>query len=255
MEYFSYGLHAASGVAISPDGSCILVANGSNVACIDVNTKSIVFQDFPDDSDLYNFRGVAISSCGSFALVTSSGGCFTNDIGKIDLSSWEISFPYSGCPSPNCIAISSDDSFALVTNNDRDVMNRIDLSTGTITRIAAPAVDRCWKGVAISADCNFALIASMDSSSVARGEELFIKNCAKCHGESGNGYGPVTQGFTTWPRQLWAWHKTGPETDGYIYWFITNGRSDMPPWGVILSEKERWDLVSYVKTLKPPSSE
>ena len=96
---------------------------------------------------------------------------------------------------------------------------------------------------------------SGDSSSVARGEELFIKNCAKCHGESGNGYGPVTQGFTTWPRQLWAWHKTGPETDGYIYWFITNGRSDMPPWGVILSEKERWDLVSYVKTLKPPSSE
>ena len=96
---------------------------------------------------------------------------------------------------------------------------------------------------------------SGDSSSVASGGELFIKNCAKCHGETGNGYGPVTQGFTTWPRQLWAWHKTGPETDGYIYWFIKNGRSDMPPWGIILSEKEIWDLVSYVKTLKPPSSE
>ena len=81
------------------------------------------------------------------------------------------------------------------------------------------------------------------------------KNCAKCHGESGNGYGPVTQGFTTWPRQLWVWHNTGPETDGYIYWFITYGRSDMPPWGVILSDKEKWDLVSYVKTIKPPTSE
>ena len=96
---------------------------------------------------------------------------------------------------------------------------------------------------------------SDDSNSAARGGELFIKNCAKCHGESGNGYGPVTQGFTTWPRQLWVWHNTGPETDGYIYWFITYGRSDMPPWGVILSDKEKWDLVSYVKTIKPPTSE
>jgi mono/diheme cytochrome c family protein len=29
----------------------------------------------------------------------------------------------------------------------------------------------------------------------------------------------------------------------------------MPPWGVILSDKEKWDLVSYVKTIKPPTSE
>ena len=94
-----------------------------------------------------------------------------------------------------------------------------------------------------------------DADSANRGKDLYVKNCAKCHGESGNGYGPVSHGFTTWPRQLWAWNSTGPETDGYLYWFITNGRSDMPPWGIILSENERWDLVSYVKTLKPPSSE
>ena len=92
---------------------------------------------------------------------------------------------------------------------------------------------------------------SGDVESVARGKKLFLKNCAKCHGESGNGYGPVSHGFTTWPRQLWAWNNSGPETDGYLFWFITNGRSDMPPWGIILSENERWDLVSYIKTLKP----
>ena len=90
-----------------------------------------------------------------------------------------------------------------------------------------------------------------DTNSTGRGQMLFVKNCAKCHGESGNGYGPVSHGFTTWPRQLWAWNNSGPETDGYLFWFITNGRSDMPPWGIILSENERWDLVSYIKTLKP----
>ncbi|MDP6465535.1 MAG: cytochrome c [SAR324 cluster bacterium] len=94
---------------------------------------------------------------------------------------------------------------------------------------------------------------SGDAESAARGQKLFVKNCAKCHGESGNGYGPVSHGFTTWPRQLWAWNSSGPETDGYLFGFITNGRSDMPPWGIILSENERWDLVSYIKKLKPQS--
>ena len=92
---------------------------------------------------------------------------------------------------------------------------------------------------------------TVDANSAGRGQKLFVNNCAKCHGESGNGYGPVSHGFTTWPKQLWVWNNSGPETDGYLFWFITNGRSDMPPWGIILSENERWDLVSYIKTLKP----
>ena len=89
-------------------------------------------------------------------------------------------------------------------------------------------------------------------SSIKRGEGMFIKNCSKCHGLNGNGYGVVAHGFTTFPRQLWAWNNTGPETDGYLFWFITNGRSDMPPWGLILSENERWDLINYIKTIKNP---
>ena len=89
-------------------------------------------------------------------------------------------------------------------------------------------------------------------SSIKRGEGMFIKNCSKCHGLNGNGYGVVAHGFTTFPRQLWIWNNTGPETDGYLFWFITNGRSDMPPWGLVLSENERWDLINYIKTIKNP---
>lgn len=88
--------------------------------------------------------------------------------------------------------------------------------------------------------------------SQARGEKLYMKNCAKCHGETGNGAGPTAQGFSTSPRQLWAWHNADASADPYLFWFITNGRSDMPPWGVVLSEDERWDLVNYIKTFKPP---
>ena len=91
-----------------------------------------------------------------------------------------------------------------------------------------------------------------DAASHGRGEKLYVQYCSKCHGMNGNGAGPSAHGFSTNPRQLWTWHNADPSADPYLYWFITNGRTDMPPWGVILSENERWDLVNYIKTLEPP---
>ena len=92
-------------------------------------------------------------------------------------------------------------------------------------------------------------------SSIKRGEDMFVKNCAKCHGLNGNGYGVVAHGFATWPRQLWAWYKADSAADSYLYWIIENGKSDMPPWGLILSENERWDLINYIKTIKKPEGD
>jgi len=92
--------------------------------------------------------------------------------------------------------------------------------------------------------------ASAESNT--RGEKLYVTYCSKCHGMTGNGAGPSAHGFSTNPRQLWAWHNADKSSDPYLFWFITNGRTDMPPWGVILSENERWDLVNYVKTIAPP---
>lgn len=90
--------------------------------------------------------------------------------------------------------------------------------------------------------------------SLARGEKLYVTYCSKCHGMTGNGAGPSAHGFSTHPRQLWTWHNADKAADPYLFWMITNGRTDMPPWGVILSEKERWDLVNYIKTLEPPKN-
>ena len=89
-------------------------------------------------------------------------------------------------------------------------------------------------------------------ASVNRGEDMFKKNCAKCHGLNGNGYGVVANGFTTWPKQLWTWNGADSGADGYLFWIIENGKSDMPPWGLILSEDKRWDLINYIKTIKKP---
>lgn len=91
------------------------------------------------------------------------------------------------------------------------------------------------------------------SDSQGRGKQTFETNCATCHGLSGNGQGPAAHGITTFPRQLWTWYNTDSSTDSYLYWFITNGRNEMPPWGLVLSEDERWDVINYIKTLKQPN--
>ena len=91
-----------------------------------------------------------------------------------------------------------------------------------------------------------------DGESLARGEELYVGKCARCHGADGNGTGPSTHGINADPRKLWVWGSAGDAADGYLFSIISNGRTDMPPWGLVLSETERWDLVNYVKTLKAP---
>jgi len=121
----------------------------------------------------------------------------------------------------------------------------------------APILDEEEEAIAILGDTaeefpNMKNPITDKAASASRGGKLFVNNCAKCHGLSGNGYGTVAHSFTTWPRQLWVWNNTGEETDGYLFWFITNGRSDMPPFGLILSENNRWDLINYIKTIKNP---
>ncbi len=85
--------------------------------------------------------------------------------------------------------------------------------------------------------------------SIAEGKKLYVRNCAKCHGLSGNGWGPSAHSLTNWPRKLWGLRN---HSDGRLFENLTNGRTDMPPWGVILSEKERWDLINYIRTFEEP---
>lgn len=88
--------------------------------------------------------------------------------------------------------------------------------------------------------------------SLARGEDLYGRMCAKCHGGDGDGTGPSVHGIDADPRKLWVWSSAGDGADGYLFSIISDGRTDMPPWGLVLSEDERWDLVNYVKTLEGP---
>lgn len=74
-------------------------------------------------------------------------------------------------------------------------------------------------------------------------------NCASCHGAGGKGDGVAAAALPPPKPADWTSAKVQKQTDGELFWKITNGRGAMPPWKH-LSEKERWEMVNYIRTLK-----
>lgn len=85
-----------------------------------------------------------------------------------------------------------------------------------------------------------------DPDAVAAGAKLFSLHCAECHGELALG--------TKKAPSLRA-PEVQQATPGALFWLLTNGvvRRGMPVWSK-LPEAQRWQLVSYIKSLAPAPS-
>ena len=88
---------------------------------------------------------------------------------------------------------------------------------------------------------------SSDPEAAAAGEKLFGRHCAECHGATANGSRRAPS-LRVDPVQ----HAS----PGALFWVLTNGsvRRGMPVWSK-LPEPQRWQLVSYIKSLSLPPSE
>ena len=74
-------------------------------------------------------------------------------------------------------------------------------------------------------------------------------NCVSCHGASGKGDGPAAAALPPPKPADWTSAKVQAESDGELFWKISNGRGAMPPWKH-LPDKERWEIVNFIRTLK-----
>src|ERR1700720_855794 len=87
----------------------------------------------------------------------------------------------------------------------------------------------------------------VNPNTIALGKKVYVGNCMTCHGPSGKGDGPGVAALEKKPADLGARIKAG-ETDGALFWKISEGRSPMVSWRGSLSETQRWELVNYIKT-------
>ena len=87
-----------------------------------------------------------------------------------------------------------------------------------------------------------------NANTIALGQKLYTANCFTCHGENGKGDGPGAAALEKKPADLGACIKQNNESDGSLFWKISEGRSPMVSWKGALSETQRWELVNYIKT-------
>lgn len=88
-----------------------------------------------------------------------------------------------------------------------------------------------------------------DKASIAEGKALYIKHCKSCHGKEGLGDGPKAAQLKTKCGDFTA--DLGPQTDGALFYKLTEGRDDMPSFKKkIPADEDRWSIVNYLRTLK-----
>jgi mono/diheme cytochrome c family protein len=90
-----------------------------------------------------------------------------------------------------------------------------------------------------------------DEVSLSRGRNLFTANCMMCHGTNGEGNGQVAALLANKPANLTG-IITQSKSDGALFMTLTNGvNGRMPPMIENLTVRDRWDVVNYIRTLKP----
>ncbi|MDH4265860.1 MAG: c-type cytochrome [Deltaproteobacteria bacterium] len=83
--------------------------------------------------------------------------------------------------------------------------------------------------------------------SLSRAQKNYVDKCAYCHGVRGDGNGEMAKALDPHPSNFTDRHMMKEMTDGEIFWKITTGKGAMPSYQNELTEKERWDLVNFLK--------
>lgn len=88
-----------------------------------------------------------------------------------------------------------------------------------------------------------------NARATAEGKEIYNQMCVLCHGTKGKGNGQAGLSLEKKPANFLAL-KVVNQTDGNIFWKITNGKAPMASYEELLTEDQRWKLVNYIRALE-----
>jgi mono/diheme cytochrome c family protein len=89
---------------------------------------------------------------------------------------------------------------------------------------------------------------SATPQAIGAGMSIYMDRCQNCHGEDGNGKGERAEKLSVAPADFTDAHAMSTQTDGELFWKISEGHRPMPAFEKKLSEEERWQLVDYIRT-------
>jgi mono/diheme cytochrome c family protein len=80
------------------------------------------------------------------------------------------------------------------------------------------------------------------------GKILYGKICNVCHGNSGKGDGVAAAGLSVRPADHTS-ANVQLQTDGSLFYELSNGHAPMPAYKDVLTPKQRWSLINYIRVL------
>lgn len=89
---------------------------------------------------------------------------------------------------------------------------------------------------------------AQDSDAVAAGMVIYRDRCQNCHGESGDGKGKKAAELSIAPADFTDAGRMGRRTDGELFWQTSQGHRPMPAFKGKLTEEERWQAVTFIRT-------
>jgi mono/diheme cytochrome c family protein len=118
-----------------------------------------------------------------------------------------------------------------------------------VALVAGAAANLAWAQGEWKADPKCVAGAKNSVKGVGGAKKTVETNCVTCHGASGKGDGAAAAALPPPKPADWTSPKVQAESDPVLFCKISDGRGAMPPWKH-LPEKDRWELVNYIRTLK-----
>jgi len=85
-----------------------------------------------------------------------------------------------------------------------------------------------------------------NTDATKKGKKLYVQMCAVCHGDLGKGDGIAGTALDPPPGNFTS-QKVQTQTDGSLFWKMTNGNPPMIAYKEFLTEEQRWQLVNYIR--------
>lgn len=86
-----------------------------------------------------------------------------------------------------------------------------------------------------------------------QGRQVFNVNCAMCHGKDGRGESEVARRFAAAgfvPPVDFTSARAQQRSDGQLYWIVTHGLGNMPPFNELLTEDQTWSVVHIIREVQ-----
>lgn len=102
---------------------------------------------------------------------------------------------------------------------------------------------RRFLALAGCAGATWTAMAPAFGADVMNGRTLYGMHCASCHGATGVSVMPMAPNFARNERLF--------QPDNILVTAIRNGRNAMPAYAGILTDREMFDVVAYLRAMRP----